>query len=229
MAGNKYLSNNAGQITEVASNNTSAGATDAGKLVSLNASGILDSTIVNSKTTSAGAADSGKIVALNASGLVDPTIINSKNTSVGAADAAKVPVLDGTGKLDMSFMPVGLGAETDVITASEALSAGDFVNVWNSAGAKVRKADGSTSGKEAQGFVLAAYSSSASATVYRISQLNNQLTGMTPGAKQYLSATVPGGRAETAPSSTGQTVQCLGVAKSATEIIFQPTPSIELA
>ena len=46
MAGNKYISNNAGILTEVASIQSSAGAGDAGKIVSLDASGRLDQTMM---------------------------------------------------------------------------------------------------------------------------------------------------------------------------------------
>ena len=46
MAGNKYLENNAGQIREAISANSSAGGADANKLVALNASGKIDSTML---------------------------------------------------------------------------------------------------------------------------------------------------------------------------------------
>ncbi len=46
MAGNKYLSQVSGQLTEVASIQTSSGAGDAGKIVSLDSSGILDSSLL---------------------------------------------------------------------------------------------------------------------------------------------------------------------------------------
>jgi hypothetical protein len=102
-----------------------------------------------------------------------------------------------------------------------------MVNFWNSTGIKVRKADASAA-KPAQGFVLAAVTSGENATVYRVSQLNNQLVGMTIGATQFLSTTA-GGRQETAPTVAGQIVQILGIAKSATELIFAPQPPITLA
>src|SRR5882757_9494798 len=89
----------------------------------------------------------------NASGTV--TEVATPTTSAGAGDSGKIPSLDAGGKLDSSFMPTGIAADTAAITASEALSAGDLVNVWNSTGAKVRKADASTAGKEAHGFVAA--------------------------------------------------------------------------
>lgn len=151
------------------------------------------------------------------------TFVAAIQSSAGAGDSGKIPALDAAGKLDASMMPVGVAAETDTFTASEALSAGDFVNKFASTGAKVRKADASTAGKEAHGFVLAAVSNGASATVYRISQLNNQKTGMTPGAKQYLSTTTPGGTQEVIPSTDGQVIQCLGIARSATEVEFFPS------
>lgn len=157
------------------------------------------------------------------------TETEAKQSSAGAPDAGKIPALDSTGKIDSSMMPVGIATESDVVPASENLAAGDFVNLWSSSGIKARKADASTSGKEAHGFVLAAVSSGASATVYRISQSNTQLTGMTPGAKQYLSSMVPGGRSETVPSAAGQIVQVLGIAKSATELIYNPSEAIVLA
>jgi hypothetical protein len=169
-------------------------------------------------TTSAGAGDADKIPALNASGILDPTILNAKNTSAGAGDAGKIPQLDGTGRLDNTMMPVGIGADTAVITTSEALAAGDYVNIHNSAGAKARKADASTAGKEAHGFVLAAFGSGAAATVY-FEGANTQVSGQTPG-NVFLSTT-PGLGTGTAPSASGNTVQRLGIAISATAINFE--------
>lgn len=148
-------------------------------------------------------------------------------TSAGAGDATKIPHLDGNGRLDTSFMPSGIGADTKIIVASEALAAGDFVNIHNATGAKVRKADASTSGKEAHGFVLAAVANAANATVY-FEGANTQVTGLTPGVV-FLSAATPGAAAATAPSGTGQMVQRLGIAVSATEINFESHLGILLA
>ena len=189
MAAHKFFKNNAGTLTEETSVATSAGAEDEGKIPALNASGILGATIVNSKTTSAGAEDSGKI-----------------------------PALGATGKLDTSFMPTGIAADTAVVAASEALAAGDLVNIYDATGAKCRKADASTAGKEAHGFVLAAVESAANATVY-FEGTNNQVTGLTPG-RQFLSTT-PGGCTATAPSGSAQVVQRVGFATSATSMNFQ--------
>ncbi len=189
-----------------------------------NASGTL--TEEAALTTSAGAGDADKIPALNASGVLDPTIINAKNTSAGAGDAGKIPQLDAAGRLDNTMMPVGIGADTAIITASEALSAGDLVNIWNSSGAKVRKADATTAGKEAHGFVIAAVGNGASATVY-FEGTNSNVSGLTPGV-QYLSTT-PGLSTATPPSGAGNVVQRVGFATSATALNFQSQPPVVLA
>lgn len=157
------------------------------------------------------------------------TEVQTATTSSGAADAGKIVGLDSSGRFDNSVMPTGVGsADTNIIQASEALSAGDLVNVWNSGGSvRVRKADGSTSGKHAHGFVLAAVSSGASATVYA-EGTNTQLSGLT-GGDLFLSATTPGAVTATAPSGSGQTVQPVGYAVSATAANFQSGRPITLA
>lgn len=179
-------------------------------------------------TTTAGAADADRLPALNANGILDTTIINGAVTSVGAPSSGKVPVADATGRIDQSYMPVGIGPEIGTLVASEALADGDFVNVWNDAGTpKVRKADASVTGKEANGYVLAAVASAANATVYFESS-NTHLTGLTAGAL-YLSATVAGGATATPPSGSGQVIQRIGTAVSATSATFEPQQPIVLA
>ncbi len=144
-------------------------------------------------------------------------------TTAGAADAGKIPALDGTGKLDNSFMPTGIGAETKSVIASESLSAGDFVNIYNNAGtATARKADATTAGKEATGFVLSAVASGSTATVY-MAGINTILTGLTAGGRYVLSTTAGSVVVRaSAPASTGNVFQEIGVALSATEIAFEP-------
>lgn len=177
-------------------------------------------------TTSAGAADANRIPALNNNGVLDPSIVNAKASSAGAADAGKVVALDASGRLDQSMMPAGVSVEVSSITASEALSAGDFVNIWSSAGFKVRKADATTAGKEAHGFVLASVSSGAVALVY-LEGVNLALTGLAPGP-QYLQTTA-GAVGPAAPTGTGNVVQRIGVATSATTLSFTPSDPIVLA
>jgi hypothetical protein len=195
----KYLTNNAGQLQEA-----------------------------NSVAAFVGAADAGKIPELNGAGVIAPALLNAKNSSAGAGDAGKLVQLDAAGRIDATMMPVGIGADTATLTASEALASGDLINVWNDAGTpKVRKADASTPGKEAHGFVTAAYALNAAAVVY-FEGTNTQMTGLTAG-RQYLSATVPGKTQAAAPSTAGQVVQVVGFATAATAMNFQSQPPITLA
>lgn len=146
--------------------------------------------------------------------------------SAGAANAGDIVALDDSGRIDNSMMPVGIGADTATISASETLAAGDLVNVWNNSGAKVRKADATTAGKEAHGFVLAAVTSGNPATVY-FEGTNTQVSGQTPGPV-FLQTTAGLGGA-TAPSGSGNVVQQIGVAVSATAVNFERSAPVTLA
>lgn len=165
-----------------------------------------------------------KYIRNNAGTLTEEAAIQ---VSTGAADAGKIPALDSTGHLDISMMPVGIGADTVSITASENLAAGDYVNIWNDTGmAKVRKADATTAGKEAHGFVLEAVTANTLATVY-FEGTNTQLSGLTAGIV-FLSTT-PGQVSSTPPSSPGNIVQRLGVAVSETAVSTEIQQPIVLA
>lgn len=166
-----------------------------------------------------------KFLVLNAG---EPEEAAAVQASAGAADAGKVPGLDAAGKLDLSMMPTGVSPAVETIPASEALAGGDWVNVYDDIGTrKVRKADATSTGKPANGFVKAAVESGANATVYA-DGTNDQLSGLTPGAAYYLSATA-GGEVAEAPSGSGNVVQRLGTAMSATAISFHPGPAYKLA
>lgn len=154
------------------------------------------------------------------------TQVSAVASSAGAGDSGKIPKLDGSGKLDSTMMPTGVGADTAAIECTEDLSAGDFVNVYDATGQKCRKADATTTGKECHGFVLSGYTSGQTATVY-FEGTNTGVTSKTPGARQFLGTTA-GAAVETAPSSSGNVVQQLGVAISATAISFEPQPAITL-
>ena len=154
------------------------------------------------------------------------TEIFGVQTSAGAGNAGDLVSLNDTGRIDNSMMPVGIGADTATITASETLAAGDWVNVWNGAGAEVRKADATTAGKEAHGFVMSAVTSGNPATVY-FEGTNTQVTGQTPGPV-YLQTTAGAGGA-TIPSASGNVVQQIGVAVSATAVNFERGTPVTLA
>jgi hypothetical protein len=148
-------------------------------------------------------------------------------TSVGAGSAGKIPGLDAAGKFDTSLMPTGIGADTASVVTSESLVAGDYVNIYDVTGTPTaRKADATTSGKEAHGFVLAAVTSPAAASVY-FEGSNDQVTGQTAG-KVFL-GTTPGLGVATPPAAAGNVVQQLGVAHSATAMNFEASKPITLA
>lgn len=171
-----------------------------------------------------GTASSKKFIKNNAGTLTEEAALTD---SAGAGDANRIPALDASGRLDASFMPSGIGADTASIPSSESLAAGDGVNIWNDAGtAKIRKADATTAGKEANGFVLAAVTSPANGTVY-FEGTNAQVTGLTPGPL-FLSTTA-GGFTNTAPSGSGNVVQRVGFATSSTSMNFEAGQPIVLA
>lgn len=156
-----------------------------------------------------------KYLELTSTGISEKAAIDS---SAGAGDAGKIPALDGTGRLDSSFMPAGTGADVQTVAASENLAAGDFVNIWDSTGAKVRKADASGGlGKKAHGFVLAGVTSGNNATVY-FEGVNTQVVGLTVGATYWLSGTTPGGVTTTPPTTSGYIAQVVGNAITATTL-----------
>lgn len=141
-------------------------------------------------------------------------------SSAGAGDSGKMVALGGGGKLDSSMMPSGIGADSDSYEASETLSAGDVVNIWDDTTAKARKADASASSTKAMGFVNAGITSGASGTVSYDGVITG-LSGLTIGATYYLSETA-GQITATPPTTSGAIVQKVGWAKSATELVFEP-------
>jgi len=152
--------------------------------------------------------------------------VEAQQSSAGAGDAGKIVALDSTGRIDSSMMPVGVGADTASIIASENLAAGDFVNVWDNSGTQnVRKADASAAGKEADGFVLSTVTSGNSALVY-FEGSNTQLSSLTKGARYYLSAATPGAPTTTPVTGSGNVLQYLGRAISATAIAFEGSEGI---
>lgn len=154
------------------------------------------------------------------------------SSSAGVGDAGKGLALDATGKLDSSVFPAGFGEETFILPASEDLTAGDFVNIYDSGSAvmKCRKADatGPGEGKKAHGFILAGVTAEGDATIY-FDGINSQLAGLTPGAVNYLGKTAGGIVEDVSGYTTGNIVQEIGTAKSATELLVQMHKPTELA
>lgn len=148
------------------------------------------------------------------------------DASAGAGDAGKIPSLDGSGKLDLSFMPSGVGGDTRTVTAGETLTAGNLI--YMSSTPEAFKADANSEAKEAIGFVLSGITAAASGTAYFGSGIISGLSSLTPGARYYLSAATPGAITTTKPSGSGDIIQQIGFALSATELYFEPQPAILL-
>jgi hypothetical protein len=137
-------------------------------------------------------------------------------TSAGAGDAGKIPALNSSGQIDATMLPTSGDVS---VAASEDLSAGDFINLFNSAGSlKMRKADNTSSSKKAHGFVSSAVTTGSTGTATLGMGVNPSVSGLTIGT-QYFLGTV-GGVSTSPPTASGSIVQALGVAKSATELGF---------
>jgi hypothetical protein len=113
-------------------------------------------------------------------------------------------------------MPVGVGPDTITATASQTLTAGMFVNVYDNAGTKsVRKAVATDATKPANGYVLAGYAISDPATVYMGSGQNTlvpvgSFVAADVGKQVFLDPTTGGSCTLTPPSTAGQLQQLLG-------------------
>lgn len=152
-------------------------------------------------------------------------LVTAIAASAGVADANKIIATGSDGRIDSTLMPVGVGVQTQAITASENLAAGDFVNIFSDSGTpSCRKADASN-GRIANGFVLSAVPSGQQATVY-FSGFNTSQINLTPGTQMFLSASTAGTATATAPNAPAL-VQVLGIAVSETVLTFEFNPPTE--
>jgi hypothetical protein len=134
--------------------------------------------------------------------------------STGATDADKILRTGADGKLDSSFLP-STSDSSETIQASEALAAGDWVNLYDVGGSRrARKALATDNTKPAHGYVNTAVNSGANASVFtRGINAAVPLAGFTTadvGKPVFLSAGTSGGVSKTPPGSAGNIVQRLG-------------------
>ena len=166
-----------------------------------------------------------KFLQLTATGGLKETIATQGG---GAPDADKIPALDAAGRLPLPMMPTGVGPDTQPLLASEALGAGALVNIWEDSGtAKMRKADATTAGKEADAFVVEAVALGAMGTAY-FEGNDEHVAGLIPGRPVFLSTTA-GGITQTPPTDPGNVVQRVGKATTATSFNFEPAVGVERA
>ena len=146
----------------------------------------------------------------------------STQVSSGVPNAGEIPALDANGKLDQSLMPAGVAPDTTVLDASEALAAGDYLNMWDDTGTmKLRLADNSND-RRAHGFTKEAVALGNPVIMFR-ETTNSFRTGQTVGTRQYLGTL--GQSTESTP--TGSVIlQYLGTAHSATEINIELSDEI---
>jgi hypothetical protein len=141
-------------------------------------------------------------------------------TSSGVANAGNIAALDSSGHFDITLLPTSVGAETISLPASENLTAGNLVNIWSNAEVtSLRKADATTAGKEADGYVTANVTSGQNGTIY-LEGVNAALTGLTIGIIYFLD-TIAGGVTSTAPSASGNVNQTVGKATATGSLIFR--------
>lgn len=88
-------------------------------------------------------------------------------------------------------------------------------------------ADATAVGKEAIGFIEAGVAQGEVASLLGAGNTMTGLSGLTPGASYFL-ATTPGELTATPPSTAGNVFLKVGVALSATELLFQPEAPITL-
>ena len=155
-----------------------------------------------------------------------PTTESTVQSSAGAGDSGKIPGLDAGGKLDTTFMPTGFGADTRTVTAGETLTAGNLI--YMSSTPTALKADANADAKAAVGFVLAGITNGATGTAYFGSGIITGLSGLTPGGRYFLSNTAAGGVAlySALTFTSGDIIQEVGYALSATELYFEPQRAI---
>jgi hypothetical protein len=160
---------------------------------------------------------------------LDPTkkLREATVVSTGAAQGGDIVALDSTGKLDLSVLPTGVGAEVTVIQATENLSAGDFVNIYDDSGNIRCRLSDNSNGRRADGFVKASVTSGNNASIYRVG-LNDDLIGLTLGAKYYLGNAGQVINSATIDLDADALYQFLGVAQSATGISFIQEEDIEI-
>lgn len=146
--------------------------------------------------------------------------------STGVADASKIPQTGADGRLDASLMPTSITGQVKILPASEALTAGNVVNIWDDVGTiKVRKAD-ATNSRPAVGYIIAGVASGANATVY-VEGINSQVSGLVPGLVWLGDA---GAVTQTPPASgSGGISQIVGSFLAATELEFEPNDPVYLA
>jgi hypothetical protein len=154
--------------------------------------------------------------------------VEAVDESSGGSSAGKIVALDAEGFIAQTMLRE---SATLTLTASESLSGGALVNIWDETGTpSVRNATNGSSGKECDGFVLDTATAASSVQVY-FEGVVSGLTSLTVGSRYYLGVdgaltTTP--PSETDPANVGKVIQYIGRAISETELAFEPDDAIEI-
>lgn len=148
------------------------------------------------------------------------------SVSAGAGDASKLFQLDANGLIDPSFMPSGIVADSVTANANGAITAKDLC--YMEAAGTIARATAAVSGFATIGFAQTTVST-GNPVVMQLEGKITGLTGLTVGARYYLSSTTPGGLVATPVTGTGKLHQFVGTAVSTTVLNFEPDDAIVLA
>ena len=176
-------------------------------------------------TSSSGATAHSNPIILNSAGRVPSEIWLTVRNTYKFVLTSSVDVVIGT----YDNIPAATfdGAPFTSVNATEALTAGNFVNIYSNSGtAAVRKASALDPAKYANGFVLSSVSSGSGATVYSVG-INNAVTVTVPG-EVWLSDATPGAFVTTPPSASNSIVQPLGTAVPGSGIFFTLQMRVQL-
>lgn len=142
--------------------------------------------------------------------------------SAGVGDANKIVALDSTGHLDPSVLPSGITPDQLAGTSNGTITAKDLCYV-ETAGTITRASAAAGTPHVGLGWALTSVAT-GQPIVIQLQGIITGLSGLTPGARYFLSNTTPGGIiiGSSAPSATGELWQYIGTALTATTLQFEP-------
>lgn len=144
--------------------------------------------------------------------------VQATNSSSGVGSEGDIVALDANGKININMMPAGVGADVKVATANGAIAAKDFV--YFEAAGTIAVADNGDAGTAAHGYAPSAINDAEAGDVY-FDGIIPGFTGLTIGAGQFLGTGGDIVESGSLPTGTGDIVQKVGVAVSATEVAVE--------
>lgn len=142
--------------------------------------------------------------------------------SAGVGNANQIVALDATGHLDPSVLPSGITPDQLLGTSNGSITAKDICYV-ETAGTITRASAASGTPHAGLGWALTSVATGAPITI-QLQGIIAGLSGLTPGARYFLSNVTPGGIiiGSSAPAATGELWQYIGTALTATTLQFEP-------